>query len=72
MGLKIGPIGGKQEVNVHKIFTIIMYALWTCTLLGVLVVTFTNFQYVDLNVIVGTLFFFSVINSFFSLNRAKR
>ena len=55
----------------NKILTTIMYVLWTATLLGILIITFTNFQYLDLNVFVGVLFFFAVINSFFSLNKAK-
>lgn len=52
-----------------KLFTVVLYALWTLFLIGVLVITFTNFQYSDLNFIVSVLFFFTVINSFFAVRR---
>ena len=55
----------------NRILTIMMYLLWTFTLLGILIITFTNFQYIDLNVIVAVLLFFTLINSFFSLNKPK-
>jgi hypothetical protein len=53
----------------NKFIAIFMYIMWTLSLIGILVVTFTNFQYVDLNVIVGVLLFFTLINTFFSVNR---
>ena len=53
----------------NQLFTIIMYILWIISLIGLLVITFTNFQYLDLNVIVVILFALTLINSFFTLRR---
>ncbi len=52
----------------YKILTAIMYVLWTFSLIGILVITFTNFQYLDLNVIVTVLFLFTLINTAFTIN----
>ena len=41
-----------------------MYALWTMAIITVLATTFTNFQYLDLNVIAIVLLFFALLNSF--------
>ena len=47
-----------------KISTIIMYALWTLAIITILATTFTNFQYLDLNIIAVALLFFALLNSF--------
>jgi len=51
----------------NKFFTFIMYVLWTVSLIGILVITFTNFRYADLNIIVGVLFLFTVVNSLITM-----
>ena len=48
-----------------KIRTVIMYVLWTLTIICVLATTFTNFQYFDLNVIAIALLLFALLNGFF-------
>ena len=48
-----------------------MYALWGFSLIGILVVIFTKFQYVDLNVIVTVLFLFTAINTLAYLKNQK-
>ena len=52
--------------------TIMMYVLWTATILAVLITTFTNFRYEDLNLIAIVLLFFSSANSFFLMTRKKK
>ena len=49
----------------RKLFTVILYILWTISLIGILVVTFTNFQYEDLNTLIGVILFFTLLNTFF-------
>ena len=53
------------------VFTIIMYILWILSIIGLLVITFSKFQFVDLNVIVGVLVFFTLVNSFLTITRGK-
>jgi len=53
----------------EKFLRVMMYVLWTFSLAGILVITFNNFQYMDLNIIVGILFFFTLLNTFFTLNK---
>lgn len=53
----------------EKLLTIFMYVLWAVSLLGLLVITFTSFKYMDLNVIVGILFFFTILNTFIAVNK---
>jgi hypothetical protein len=55
----------------EKFVALILYILWTLTLIGVLIITFTSFQYLDLNIIVIFLALFTLINTYFSL-RQKR
>ena len=52
-----------------KLFTIVMYTLWTITLIGILVITFTNFKYFDLNIIVAFLTVITFANTFFTLKK---
>ena len=56
----------------NKIFTIFMYALWTLTIISVLVTTFTNFQYEDLNLIAGVLLVFALLNSYLAVSSRKQ
>jgi len=49
----------------RKITILLLYVLWVLSLAGILVITFTNFQYEDLNTIVAILFFFTALNTFF-------
>ena len=51
--------------------TVMMYVLWTAALIGLLGITFTNFQYPDLDVIVAVLWIFALINTFFTLKKEK-
>lgn len=48
----------------NKITSILMYLLWTAAIVAVLVTTFTNFQYIDLNALAGVLLLFATINTF--------
>jgi len=54
-----------------KFFTIIMYVLWMATLFGLVIITFTNFQYIDLNVIVCVLTIFTGINTIITIKRGS-
>ena len=54
-----------------KLVTLVMYILWTLTLIGVLVITFTRFEYTDLNVIVGALFVLTIVNSYLVVKERK-
>ncbi len=50
----------------NAFITIVMYLLWGASLLGILVATFTKFQYADINMIVLVLLMFTLINSLFT------
>lgn len=50
----------------------VMYALWTLTLIGILIITFTRFQFIDLNVFVGILALVTIINSYFAIKKNQR
>lgn len=52
-----------------KFVMVMLYILWTLTLLGVLIITFTSFQYLDLNIIVLSLAIFTLINTYFSFRK---
>lgn len=52
-----------------KFFTIVMYMMWAVSLAGILVVTFSNFQYLDLNIIVGVFFLLTLVNTLFRIGR---
>ena len=54
-----------------KMVTMVMYILWTLTLIGVLAVTFTKFEYTDLNFIVGALFVLTIVNSYLVIKERK-
>jgi len=54
-----------------KFVTVMLYFLWTLTLIGILVVTFTSFQFFDLNIIVLIVIVFTLINTYFSLKQKK-
>lgn len=47
----------------ERFLSIVMYFLWSATIIAVLSTTFTNFQYEDLNILAGVLLFFSIVNS---------
>jgi len=51
----------------NKFIAVMMYVLWILTLIGILVVTFTSFQYPDLNIVVLLLTIFALANTYFSL-----
>lgn len=50
---------------------IVMYVMWAVTLIAVLVATFTNFVYLDLNIIAIVLVVFTLINTFFVVSAGK-
>lgn len=58
-----------KEALMDKLLTGTMYFLWTLSLIGILIITFTNFQYSDLNAIVAFLFFLAILNTFFTLKK---
>ena len=61
------PCDLEREVCLNVFFTFILFVLWIVSLLGLLVITFTNFKYPDLNIIVAVFFFFAILNSFFKV-----
>ena len=58
--------------SMNIILTIIMYCMWAVTILAVLAATFTNFAYLDLNIIAIVLLVFTIINSYFTVSSGKR
>ena len=56
----------------NTIMSIVMYCLWAVTILAVLATTFTNFSYLDLNVIAIVLLVFTLINTFFVVAAGKK
>lgn len=54
-----------------KFFTMVMYVLWMATLCGIVIITFTNFQYADLNTIVCLLFVFTVFNTVITVKKGQ-
>jgi len=59
--------------KMHVFVTLLMYVLWIATIVFLLVATFNNFQYEDLNLLAVVFLFFSLFNSFFVIfqNRKK-
>ena len=55
----------------NRLVTVIMYLLWILNIIAVLATTFTNFRYLDLNMIALVLFGFALINSFFAISKRK-
>ena len=53
----------------EKLLTLFMYILWTVSIIGILIITFTSFRYIDLDVIIGILFLLTLINTFVTLKR---
>lgn len=51
---------------------IFMYVMWAVALIAVLATTFTNFTYLDLNVIAIVLLAFSLVNSFLIVSSGKK
>ncbi len=58
-----------EGIQVNILFTIILSILWVLFALGLLVTTFTNFQYMDLNILVVVAFFFAAVNTFLKLGK---
>jgi len=54
------------------VISIVMYILWTFTIIAILAATFTNYQYPDLNLMAGVLLAFAVINSLFAASQGKK
>jgi len=75
LGLSDLPVGrqavGREIIKMDKFFTLIMYMLWMATLVGLVIITFTNFQYIDLNVIVCVLTIFTGINTIITIKRGS-
>ncbi len=55
----------------QRFLSIVMYVLWTVTIVAVLSATFTNFQYEDLNILAAVLLFFAILNSIFVAIKKK-
>ena len=51
----------------NKFFLIVLYILWAVSLAGIFGTIFTNFQYSDLNLLVGIIFIFTLVNTFFRI-----
>jgi hypothetical protein len=49
----------------------VLYTLWIVSLIGILVITFANFRYPDMNLIVGVLFLFAIFNSIITMKTRK-
>lgn len=56
----------------NKFSVMFMYLLWTVTIVFILLTTFTNYQYLDLNVLAIFLLIFASLNSFFMASRPKK
>lgn len=56
----------------EKLFSLVMYVLWTATIVAVLSTTFTDFKYEDLNIMAGVLLAFSILNSIFMVQRRRQ
>ena len=52
-------------------FTVVLGFLWLIFAVGLVVVTFTNFEHIDLNVLVLIVFFFAAINTFLKVNKNR-
>ena len=52
--------------------TIILFVLWIIFVFGLLATTFTNFQYLDLNILMGIALFFAGANTFFKLSKKTK
>ncbi|HOW35265.1 MAG TPA: hypothetical protein PL155_02465 [Candidatus Omnitrophota bacterium] len=50
-------------------FTVVMYVMWAVSLAGILIITFSNFQYLDLNIIVGVFFLLTLVNTLFRIGK---
>ena len=48
-----------------RLFSVILYVLWTTAIIVILSTTFTNFQYEDLNALAIILLVFAILNSIF-------
>ena len=57
----------KESKTMNKFLTVVMYIFWIASLIGILVITFTGFQYMDLNMMVGILLLFTILNTFFTV-----
>jgi hypothetical protein len=55
----------------EKLISLVMYVLWTVTIIMILAATFTNFQNEDLNIMAVVLLVFSSLNSFFIFSRKR-
>ena len=56
----------------NMIMSIVMYCMWAATILAVLASTFTNFSYLDLNVIAVVLLAFTLVNTYFVVAGGKK
>ncbi len=63
----IPPDTGHKETPVKSLITIGMYVLWVAALIGLMVIVFTSFQYIDLNILVLVLFVFAGLNTFLAV-----
>ena len=50
-------------------FTVLLYILWALSLAGLIAITLNRFQYPDLNIVVGILSFFAMLNTVFSIKK---
>ena len=56
----------------NTIINIVMYCMWALSIIAILAATFTNFAYLDLNVIAIVLLVFTLVNTFFTVAAGKR
>jgi len=56
----------------NTLINIVMYCMWAVTIIAILAATFTNFSYLDLNVLSIVLFFFTLVNTFFCVAAGKK
>ena len=56
----------------NAIINIVMYCMWAVVIIAVLAATFTNFSYLDLNIIAMVLFIFTLINTYFCVASGKK
>ena len=56
----------------NTLINIVMYGMWAVSILAVLAATFTNFSYLDLNMIAVVLLGFTLVNTFFVVTAGKK
>ena len=69
-GVRITPSRkGTEGEDMNIIFTIILWFSWIAFVTTLLITTFTNFQYTDLNILDAIFLFFAILNTFLKISQ---